>query len=54
MPDRDDVADDSDEHMHNVKKTKSYCAKTSLEGYCKPNLSYADFECIEGYELEEG
>jgi hypothetical protein len=53
IPDTDDV-EDSEENKHNAKKIKSYCAKTLIEGYCKPEQSYAEFECFEGYELDEG
>jgi hypothetical protein len=50
----DDGNDDPDENKHNVRKISSYCEKTFLDGYCKPETSYAQFECLDGYELDEG
>ncbi|CAF0900982.1 unnamed protein product [Brachionus calyciflorus] len=37
---------------NNIEFVGSFCDPAYLSGYCKPDTSYVDFKCKEGYELD--
>ena len=47
-------AQNNENLMNNVRLIEKNCDKDILPGYCKPDTSFFQFECLEGYILDEG
>lgn len=51
MPTKEKLAESNE---NNVEITENHCEEAELVGYCKPDKSFVDFKCIDGYELDDG